>query len=249
MKTKPAEPILSVCNAGVFFRRKTGLFGGEAFWALKDISLDLYQGETLGIIGRNGAGKSTLLQLMAGIIKTDKGSLVRKKGYRASLLALQLGFIHYLTGRENIILSGLLMGLRKKQVEAAMDEIIAFSELGDFIDQPIITYSSGMIARLGFSVAFYADPDIILVDEVLGVGDAEFSIKSTRMMQEKIHGNKTVVFVSHNAAMVKQLCNRVVWIEHGTTCREGEPTEVLSEYERQIAAEVNGATAGNQLCS
>jgi len=227
MKSKQ-QPVLSLNNAGSFYKRKRGVFG-EPFWAFKDISFDLYQGDTLGIIGRNGVGKSTLLRMMAGITKPNKGTFVNY-GYQVSLLSLQLGFIHYLSGRENAVLSGMLMGLRKKEVKAKMDAIIEFSELGDFIDQPIATYSSGMVARLGFSVAFQVDPDILLIDEVLGVGDAEFSQKSARVMQEKIHSNKTIVFVSHNAVLIQQLCNRVVWIEEGISRAEGEAESVLKEY-------------------
>jgi lipopolysaccharide transport system ATP-binding protein len=228
MKDEQEEAILSLRNVGVFYKRRRGIFG-EQFWALKNISFDLFHGETLGIIGRNGVGKSTLLRLMAGIIKANKGSFVNR-GYYASLLSLQLGFIPYLSGRENAILSGMFMGLRKKEVKAKMDAIIEFSELDDFIDQPIATYSSGMKARLGFSVAFQVDPDILLIDEVLGVGDAEFRQKSTKIMQEKIRSNKTIVFVSHQAGLIKQLCNRVVWIEEGISKAEGQADEVLKEY-------------------
>ncbi len=228
MKDEQEEAILSLRNVGVFYKRRRGIFG-EQFWALKNISFDLYHGETLGIIGRNGVGKSTLLRLMAGIIKPNKGTFVNR-GYYASLLSLQLGFIPYLSGRENAILSGMFMGLRKKEVKAKMDAIIEFSELDDFIDQPIATYSSGMKARLGFSVAFQVDPDILLIDEVLGVGDAEFRQKSTKIMQEKIRSNKTIVFVSHQAGLIKQLCNRVVWIEEGISKAEGQADEVLKEY-------------------
>ena len=227
MKSKQ-QPVLSLHNTGLFYKRKRGVFG-ELFCAFKDISFDLYHGETLGIIGRNGVGKSTLLRMMAGITKPNKGTFVNY-GYQVSLLSLQLGFIPYLSGRENALLSGMLMGLRKKEVKAKMDAIIDFSELGDFIDQPIATYSSGMKARLGFSVAFQVDPDILLVDEVLGVGDAEFRQKSTKVMQEKIRSQKTIVFVSHQAATIKQLCNRAVWIEEGVSRAEGDPISVLKEY-------------------
>jgi lipopolysaccharide transport system ATP-binding protein len=228
MNSEQHLPVLSLRHVGIYYKRKRGVFG-DPFWALKDVSFDLYQGETLGIIGRNGVGKSTLLRLMAGIIKPNKGTFTNK-GYQASLLSLQLGFIYYLTGRENALLSGMFMGLRKKEVKAKMDAIIKFSELGEFIDQPIATYSSGMVARLGFSVAFQVDPDILLIDEVLGVGDAEFSQKSAQLMQEKIRSNKTIVFVSHHAALIQQLCNRVVWIEDGVSKAEGDAASVLKEY-------------------
>lgn len=226
------QPVLSLRNVGIYYKRKRGVFG-EPFWAIKDVSFDLYHGDTLGIIGRNGVGKSTLLRLMAGIIKPNQGTFINN-GYPVSLLSLQLGFIYYLTGRENALLSGMFMGLRKKAIKAKMDAIIEFSELGDFIDQPIATYSSGMVARLGFSVAFQVDPDILLIDEVLGVGDAEFSQKSAKVMQEKIHSNKTIVFVSHHASLIQQLCNRVVWIEDGVSQADGKPDEVLKEYHQYL---------------
>lgn len=221
-------PILSLRNVGVFFKRKRGVFG-EPFWALKDVSFDLYQGETLGVIGRNGVGKTTLLRLMAGIIKPSKGIFINT-GQQASLLSMQLGFVHYLSGRENAILSGMLMGLRKADIKAKMDAIIAFAELEHFIDQPIATYSSGMVARLGFSVAFQVDPDILLIDEVLGVGDAQFSQKSAQVMKEKMCSHKTIVFVSHNGAAIHELCNRAVWIEEGISKAEGKTDDVLKEY-------------------
>lgn len=232
MKIEEMTKVLSLKNVGVYYRKKRGVFG-EKFWALKDVSFDLYQGETLGIIGRNGVGKSTLLRLMAGIIKPDRGIFVNA-GYQASLLSFHLGFIHYLTGRENAILSGMLMGLRKKEIKAKMDAIIEFSELRDFIDQPIATYSAGMVARLGFSVAFQANPDVLLIDEVLGVGDAEFSQKSAKVMRERIHSNKTIVFVSHHAVLIQQLCNRVIWIEDGVSKAEGDTPTILQQYHQSL---------------
>ncbi len=233
-----SKPLITLDHVGVYYRRRNGLFGGDKFWALKDVSLELYPGETLGIVGHNGAGKSTLMKVLAGIIKADRG-IIHNQGYRASLLALQLGFIHYLSGRENAILSGILIGLSKKEVEAKLDDIIAFAELEEFIDQPIITYSSGMIARLGFSVALYADPDIILIDEVLGVGDAAFNKKSTTMMREKIKNNKTVVFVSHNADIVADICDRVVWVEHGKSKMAGDTDVVLKAYHDSLQSAAN----------
>ncbi len=225
---KQEQPVLSLRNVGISYKRR--IFS-EPFWAIKDVSFDLYHGETLGIIGRNGVGKSTLLRMMAGIIKPDTGTFVNN-GYSASLLCLQLGFIAHLSGRENAILSGMLMGLRKKEIKAKIDAILEFSELGDFFDEPIATYSSGMKARLGFSVAFQVDPDILLVDEVLGVGDERFRQKSTKVMQEKIRSNKTIVFVSHQAAIIEQLCNRVIWIEEGVSKAEGTPKEIFAEYNK-----------------
>ena len=224
--------VLSLKNVGIYYKRNRGVFG-EPFWALKDVSFDLYSGETLGIIGRNGVGKSTLLRLMAGIIKPNKGYFINN-GYQISLLSLNLGFIYYLTGRENAILSGMLMGLRKSEIQAKMEAIIEFSELGEFFDQPIATYSSGMLARLGFSIAFQVDPDVLLIDEIFGVGDAEFRQKSTRLMQDKIQSHQTIVFVSHQDALIRQLCQRVVWIEDGVSKAEGAAAHVLKEYHQSL---------------
>lgn len=222
------ESVLSLREVGVCYGQKRGIWG-EPFWALRDVSLVLRRGETLGVIGRNGVGKSTLLRLMAGIIRPDRGVLVNE-GVQVSLLSLQVGFVYYLTGRENALLSGMLMGLRRKEVLDRMEAICAFSELGEFFDRPIATYSTGMVARLAFSVAFQVDPEVLLVDEILGVGDAEFSQKSARVMHERMLSNRTVVFVSHHAELVRHLCDRVVWIEGGVSRAEGETEKVLREY-------------------
>jgi lipopolysaccharide transport system ATP-binding protein len=221
---------LTLKNVGAFYWRRTGYLHKERFWALRDVSFDLHHGESLGVIGRNGAGKSTLLQLLAGILRPDQGTLVNH-GVRATLLSLQIGFVPYLSGRQNAILSGMLLGLSKQEVEAKMADIRAFSELGDFFDQPINAYSSGMKARLGFSVAFQLNPDVLLIDEVLGVGDAEFKAKSSQIMREKIRSDKTIVLVSHSPGTIRQLCDRAVWIDNGATRAEGETAEVLDRYE------------------
>lgn len=199
------------------------------YWALKDVSFDVYHGETLGVIGRNGAGKSTLLRVLADIISPDRGR-VQRNGCSVAMLSLQLGFIPHLTGRENAILSGMLMGLRRFEVEKVMEAIIDFSELEEFIDEPVRNYSAGMRARLGFSVAFQADPDVLLVDEVLGVGDVEFRRKSAQAMREKIKSNKTVVLVSHTPQSVRELCDRAVWIDQGVSQCDGSVEEVMGEY-------------------
>ncbi|MCP5419532.1 MAG: ABC transporter ATP-binding protein [Gammaproteobacteria bacterium] len=230
------SPILSLRNVGAFYWRRSGYLRKEHFWALKDVSFDLYQGESLGIIGRNGAGKSTLLKLLAGIISPDKGKLINY-GFTTTLLSLQLGFLPNLSGRENAILSGMLLGMKRKEIEKRLSYIQEFSELDDFFDQPINTYSSGMRARLGFSVAFQLDPDVLLIDEILGVGDADFRKKSEAVMREKIRSDKTIVLVSHSAATVRQLCNRTVWIENGETKAEGETAEVLRSYEGSLGSQ------------
>jgi len=232
MSTEPEKHALALQlrNVGVSYPLGRALFNKNKYWALKDVSFDLYHGETLGVLGRNGAGKSTLLRLLTGITAPDVGTIT-SDGSQVSLLSLGVGFINHLTGRENAILSGILLGMRRQRVEEKMQEIIDFSELHDFIDEPLRTYSSGMRARLAFSVAFQADPSILLVDEVLGVGDMEFNIKSTAVMKERISSNRTVVIVSHQMETMRELCDRVVWIEQGKTLMEGDATEVLDKYQ------------------
>jgi lipopolysaccharide transport system ATP-binding protein len=225
--------IIELKNVGVRYRRKAGFMRSSAFWALHDVSFDLKHGETLGVIGRNGAGKSTLLRLLAGILAPDTGEIIRQTE-RVSLLALQAGFIPALTGRQNAILSGILLGLSKTEVEARMDEMVRFAELEQFIDEPVRTYSSGMRARLGFTVAFQADPDVLLVDEVLGTGDASFREKSSAAMRAKIASDKTVVIVTHYPETVLDLCDRVVWVEKGVTVEIGEPQAVVERYQKSL---------------
>ena len=227
--------ILELNNIGVRYRRKKNFFSHEYFWAISNISLEIYNGETLGVIGRNGAGKSTLLSLLSGIIAPDSGTIqYMKNGFTASLLSLQPGFVGQLSGRSNILLGGLLLGMERRQINEILDEIISFSELGSFIDQPFYTYSSGMRARLGFSLAIHANPDIILVDEVLGVGDIGFREKTSNVIRNFMSSQKTVVLVSHNINVIREHCNRVVWLENGQVRTCGSPDTILSEYEKHF---------------
>lgn len=199
------------------------------FEALRDISFEVFQGETFGIIGRNGAGKSTILGIIAGVLRIDKGH-VSVRGRISPLLELGAGFHPELTGRENILLNGILLGLTKEEIKGKMDEIIAFSELEMFIDQPIRTYSSGMLARLGFSVISSLDPEILLIDEILAVGDLEFQRKCLeRMMRFKKEG-VTMVFVSHSMDHIKWICDRVMWIEEHRVRKIGKPEEVVDAF-------------------
>lgn len=237
------SPIISLRNVGVRFRPRQRLFSGECFEALKDISFDLYQGDSLGIVGRNGVGKSTLLRCLGGIIRPDTG-LIKNGGYRTALLSLQLGFDSQLTGRDNAILSGMLLGFRRREIQAKLSDIISFAELEEFIDRPLYTYSTGMRARLGFSVAFYLEPDVLLIDEVLAVGDSNFKKKSMTVMEEKIRSDRTIVMVSHQAGIIKKLCNRAVWIEHGMTKMEGGAEPVVQAYETFLRQR-NGVVSKN----
>jgi lipopolysaccharide transport system ATP-binding protein len=199
------------------------------FTALKNISFEVSAGETVGIIGKNGAGKSTILGLLAGVLKPSSGQ-VTVAGRIAPLLELGAGFHPELSGRENILLNGILLGMLKREVEEKIDSIIAFSELGKFIDQPIRTYSSGMLARLGFSVAVHCEPDILLLDEVLSVGDQGFQKKCIEKMMGFKRNGKTIVFVSHNSDEILKVCDRVIWIDKGIVYREGRVDQVINEY-------------------
>lgn len=181
--------------------------------ALHDISFEVFKGETLGIIGKNGAGKSTILGLIAGVLKPTKGT-VTVSGRISPLLELGAGFHPELTGRENIVLKGALIGLTRADVLARMDDIVQFSELQDFIDQPIRIYSSGMVARLGFSIVASLNPEILLIDEILAVGDAEFQKKCMNRMKEFKKKGVTIVFVSHSQEQVKAICDKVLWIDN-----------------------------------
>jgi lipopolysaccharide transport system ATP-binding protein len=200
---------------------------------LRGISFEVKKGECVGFIGRNGAGKSTLLGLTARVLKPDSGKIV-VKGRVSPLLELGAGFHPDLTGRENIILNGVLLGMPKKEVLSKIDEIIDFSGLKEFIDQPIRTYSSGMVARLGFSVIVHLDPDILLIDEILAVGDAEFQKKSYNKIIEFKEKGVTMVLVSHDLESVKRVCNRVIWLEGGVIREEGEPNVVVYNYYKYV---------------
>jgi lipopolysaccharide transport system ATP-binding protein len=235
-EARPGPPIVSLRNVGVSYWMRRGILSRRRHWALHNVSFDLHRGESLGVVGRNGVGKSTLLRLLAGVMLPDKGTLVRSVE-RVTLLTLRLGFLEYLSGRENIALGGLFLGLSRREIEARADAIIAFSELGEAIDAPVVTYSSGMKARLGLALALEVEPDVLLVDEVTGVGDQAFRKKSFAAMQERIRSrSSTVVFVSHNANHVRRLCNRAVWIEDGVTRMEGPTPAVLDAYESWMEA-------------
>lgn len=202
----------------------------EIFEAVKNVSFTVQKGGILGIVGKNGSGKSTLLRAMAGVFAPNSGS-IDLKGHSISLMALGVGFKNNLTGRDNILLSGMLLGFSKEQIWDKMDEIIDFAELGDFIERPVRTYSSGMYSKLAFAITAMLETDIILVDEVLSVGDEQFKKKSKKKMKKLISDkNKTVVIVSHNIETLKDLCDHVMWIHEGEIVENGEPEEVLKKY-------------------
>jgi lipopolysaccharide transport system ATP-binding protein len=206
----------------------------ETIWALRDVSFRIEEGEVVGIIGRNGAGKSTLLKILSKITYPTAGS-VSTRGRIASLLEVGTGFHDELTGRENIYLNGSILGMKKKEVDAKLDAIISFSGIEPFIDTPIKRYSSGMRLRLGFAVAAHLDPDVLIVDEVLAVGDAGFRKKCLDTMQDLRKGGRTVLFVSHSMGAVEGLCSRVIWIENGQVRMDGAPGDVIRSYMTMFA--------------
>tara|TARA_B100001142_G_scaffold43550_1_gene39521 strand:+ start:64 stop:804 length:741 start_codon:yes stop_codon:yes gene_type:complete len=205
----------------------------DFFVALNGINLEVSEGEILGIIGRNGSGKSTLLRTISGIYRPDKGS-IKSKGQITLMAGLGIGFNVNLSGRENVYLYGSILGNSNQVMNELMDSIIDFSELNGFIDQPLRTYSAGMRARLGFSIASAVNPDILLIDEVLSVGDQEFREKSMARILEIVEGSRTVIIVSHNFTTMEQMCTRLVMIEKGEIIANGNPTEVIAEYSKKV---------------
>lgn len=217
-------------KSAVLRRRKTI---HEDFWAVRDVSFDVPRGQTFGLIGRNGSGKSTLLKMLARIYVPDAGS-IRSYGRLASLLEVGSGFHPELSGRENIFLNGSILGLTRKQVLERYDEIVEFSGVGRFIDQPVKNYSSGMYVRLGFAVAINVRPDILVVDEVLAVGDGAFKKKSSEKFAELTESGCTVILVSHSLAQVRKICDTVAWLDGGRLRVVGDAKSVTTAYEAAL---------------
>ena len=204
------------------------------FWALSDVNFEVKKGEVVGFVGSNGAGKSTLLKVIAGVMKPTSGN-IEVYGNICPMIELGAGFDMELTARENIFLNGAVMGYSKEFIEAKFDEIVEFSELKDFLDVPVRNFSSGMVARLAFSIATIVDPEILIVDEILSVGDIAFQQKSENKMRSMIGGGTTVLFVSHSVEQIKNLCDRAVWLCNGEIKMDGDTSKVVEEYIKQTA--------------
>ena len=241
------EIAISVKDLHVYYRdmnrfslKKGGLKAlgkGKIFKAVKGVTFEVPKGQILGITGKNGSGKSTLLRAISGIFSPDKGS-INLHGNTISLLSIGVGFQKKLTGYENIFLSGLLLGFTKEEIEAKLDEIIEFSELGDFIYKPVRSYSSGMYSKLAFSITAILETDIMLIDEVLSVGDIHFKEKSYNKMKELISDStRTVVIVSHSTKTLVELCDKVIWLHDGLIKDEGDPETIMAEYEEFMKQE------------
>lgn len=218
------------------------------FWALKDISFEIKKGETVGIIGRNGAGKSTLLQILCGTLTPSKGA-VEINGRVAALLELGAGFNAEFTGRENIYMNASVLGLSHEEVETRFEKIVEFADIGDFLDQPVKTYSSGMYVRLAFAVVIHVDADILIVDEALAVGDIAFQAKCMMTLKSLIDTGTTVLFVSHDTSSVRNLCEKVLWLDNGKMKGIGEPELIIGKYVAEAHLSINSHLSKNRLAS
>lgn len=221
------EPINSLKE--IFTTAITGKLRFNEFLALDNVSFDLEKGKTLGLIGNNGAGKSTTLKLISGILKPTSGTIITR-GNVVPMLELGAGFDLELTGKENIYLNGAILGYSKEYLTSKYDEIVEFAEIQDFIDMPIRNYSSGMMARLAFSIASVVQPEILIVDEILAVGDTAFQEKSFNRMKELMSGGATVLFVSHDLEKIEEMCDKVIWLNHGKVVEIGDPKELCDKY-------------------
>lgn len=224
------EPINSLKE--IFTKAAKGKLKFNEFLALDNVSFTLEKGKTLGLIGHNGAGKSTTLKVISGIMKPTSGSIVTR-GNVVPMLELGAGFDLELTGKENIYLNGAILGYSKEYLESKYDEIVDFAEIREFIDMPIRNYSSGMMARLAFSIASVVQPEILIVDEILSVGDAKFQEKSLARMKELMSGGATVLFVSHDIEKIEEMCDEVIWLDHGKVVKIGPAKEICEEYKNK----------------
>lgn len=232
MFNKSSENIDNIKEYFVKLVKRELLF--QEFWALKDISFSVDAGESVGIVGLNGSGKSTLLKIISGVLQPTKGK-VAVSGNVAPLIELGAGFDMNLTARENVFLNGAVLGYGRKEMQERFNEIIDFAELWDFVDSPLKNYSSGMVARLGFSIATFSLPDILIVDEILSVGDYQFQEKCRKRMSNIIGNGATIMFVSHSMDQMQEICKRVVWLDHGRLVMDGPAEQVCNAYIQSLS--------------
>lgn len=237
-----STPILEARNISLTYKSSNrSLWGGFTHKALSDISFILNKGETIGILGRNGGGKSSLLRILAGIVNPSSGEVICPHGTTRALLTLGLGFMPGISGRENALYSAMLQGMTKKDAKAILVDIEAFSELGEFFDQPVDTYSSGMRSRLGFATAMYTNVDILFIDETLSVGDIHFKKKAEQAMKDKLRSTQSCVFVSHSSDQINKICDRAIWIEDGVIKEQGKTQTIAHHYNLSMLSQ-NTAT-------
>lgn len=219
-------------NVGVRYSLRKGMFTRRDKWALRGVNFRIEQGDAFAVIGRNGSGKSTLLRVLSGVFAPDEGRVVNTLG-PASLLTINLGFVQHLSGRENAVMAGLLQGRRKREVLRRIDDIKELSGLGDAFEDPVASYSTGMMGRLGFSASFYFDPAVLLIDEAMSAGDDEFRRNAMDMMSQKLKTDRmTFVFVSHNIGQIRQLCKHGIWIENGEIAAAGDVKTITEAYQQ-----------------
>ncbi len=231
MMSEHARAITTLNGIGLSYARQGGMpWRKSIFWALRDVSFQINRGDTIGVIGRNGAGKSSLLRVISGIVNPDRGILERALNIRCAMLSFGAGFEPRLTGRQNIMLSGLQLGMPRAYIRRTMDQITGLADIGEFIDQPVRVYSSGMRARLGFSIAYFIETDILLIDEALATGDEAFREKASGLIRDKIDSDQTVVIVSHSMALVEKTCTRAIQIEDGVSLPEIGVSETIERY-------------------
>ena len=230
MCEKNSGVMLELFDVSMSFRSKKSTFENGLHHVLDSVSLKLHEGETLGVVGENGCGKTTILRLMAGIIPPDSGVIHQRSDVSSALLTIGLGFKPNLSGRDNAVIAAMLQGSSQRQAESYLSDIKEFSELGNSFEEPVKTYSSGMMSRLGFTTALMTHVDIMLIDEILSVGDARFRQKAEAALRERIEGEQTVVFVSHSESQVQSLCDRVIWLRGGLIIDQGDPKSVLESY-------------------
>lgn len=223
--------IVDVCQAVLAIKTKRQLRPQE-FWALKDISFSLNRGEILGIIGPNGSGKSTLLKLLSGVFTPDDGE-IKVRGRVGALLAAGVGFHPMLTGRENIYINGSILGMSRQEIDNKFDEIVNFAEIKDFLDTPVKNYSSGMYVRLGFSIAIYSQPETMVVDEILSVGDLEFQERSLSKMRQIADEDRAVIFISHNMQTMLSFTKKAIYIKHGHIISIGKTKDIIEQYKKE----------------
>ena len=226
--------MIALENVSLNYSVRSGFFKQFKHMALDDISFDVKKGDVFGVIGGNGSGKSTLLRVLAGILTPDAGKVDFDSGYSRALLSLGLGFNNQLTGRDNALLSCIMNGMALQEARSTLDSIKEFTGLGKFFDQPVKSYSSGMRSKLGFATAVLTDVDLLLIDEVLSVGDRAFKHKAEALLLEKLKGDKTVIYVSHSEDQVERLCNRAIWLSSGVIASYGSSASVVDAYKSSV---------------
>lgn len=227
--------IVSIDGVSLSYPASRSLFSRRKKAVISDLNLNIVSGENVGIIGRNGVGKTSLLKMIAGILQPDTGTIWRKPKLRSTFIGVNSGFVPFMTGIENIYLTGLLLGLNEREVGEKLSEITDYADIGDAINDQVASYSAGMQSRLAFSISLHSNPDLLLIDEALGVGDRDFRKKSSESLRTMIRQDTTAVIVSHEVAFLKRVCNQVVWIEDGHVIRQGPPEVVLDEYDLAAA--------------